>query len=374
MFIWLAPALNLTAATTNSMEDLPEDLRISFWDETFALRSGAGYKDNVLLSDADKTGSGFVQNGLDVAILRLPITDPWELRLFLTGDDRRYWRGDMGVDHQDWWSGIAEARREFADGWSFEGSVTYDYIYDVVDLHDFLNLADQQPPLNVEGHTVIVRPGIERTLWENWSLKLEAEGTRAFLSEPADSYFRFGPILTLAYDYAPSSEVSLSYSALDYYYDHETDLDAEGGDTIGGSLRILKDGLTLASKHYWDKARHWETTAKLAFAYYQDNGSGYYNYYDYNASAGFSYHNNAWDISASGGVEYLDSPIQTVQTLSGPGPRFRQTLLSANARIARQIIKLLKVFVEYENDTSLSNSQDDVWHANTVNGGLELEF
>ncbi len=373
---------NLRAAQPEEKYLDMEDLGLNPWLELYDVRTPVvGYDDNVLLTDADKKGSGFVENGADATFERLPITSNWELRLSLDGDDRRYWRGNTGVDHEDLWSLIAEADRDFTNGWKFQARGLYSYSYQVVEvlLAQGTNRAVQAP---IQGHMLTFRPTIEKEFGEHWLAGLQIEGTREFVTAPADSFFRYGPTIKLAYGYGWGSEIALSYTIQQQLYDHLMDLDQSGGDTTGGSLRMLKQEGALGWKHVWGPTKRWQTGAKLDYASWQDNGSGYYNYHDYQASAEVRFHTRKWDVTCSGNVEYLNFPIQDALTLaeqnlqpdaSNP-PKFRQTLFLLNFRAERHFTKWLSAFADYGNDTSLSDSVDQVWHANTIKGGLEWAF
>ncbi len=264
-------------------ELLPKELEIPLWDESYSPRAAVGYKDNVLLNAAEVKGSGFFESGLDVTVFRLTLDD-WEFHFLLTGDDRRYWRDTgPGADHEDLWAAIAEGKKAFGDGWKAGLAVQYAYLYQVVDPFNLLNTTPQSP-FPVEGHTIVFRPSLEKELGANNRLSLEMEGIRQFLGVPGgntnsvDSFFRFGPRLTLARAYGNRSELSLSYAVQETLYDHETDANPDGTPVPETSLRALKHQATLGSKHYWDERRRWESGTKLTFGWSDDNGSGYFSY------------------------------------------------------------------------------------------------
>src|SRR5579871_1454377 len=71
------------------LEPLPE-LRV--WDHEIEVKTGIGYKDNLLLSDLNREGSGFVVNGADISIWRIPV-DANQFFFFVSGEDTRYFHG-----------------------------------------------------------------------------------------------------------------------------------------------------------------------------------------------------------------------------------------------------------------------------------------
>ena len=100
----LACCFVVRAQTTNEddLELLTKDLGVSLWDESFTVRSGAGYDDNVLLDDTRVRGCFLLSTTALTAamVFRLPI-DNWDIDFFVTGDDYRRYTRDIGVGSQD---------------------------------------------------------------------------------------------------------------------------------------------------------------------------------------------------------------------------------------------------------------------------------
>jgi hypothetical protein len=365
----MLPNYNARGAANGEADLLAKDLEIPLWDKSFNLRSGVGYKDNVLLNDNDSRGSGFFVNGADITIFRLPLDD-WEFHFLLTGDDIRYWR-NVGVDHEDLWSAAAEVKKSFGDTWQASLESQYIYLSQVLEITE-IAFNTHLPPTNVVGHTIVIRPGVQKWLASNLWVRLEADGLRQFFTEPADSYFRFGPRVVLGYDYGRNSEATLSCALLEQENDHFTKAMPDGTPIPNTSSRALRYETALASKHNWDVHKHWQTTTKLSFLYFQDNFSSYYNYYEYGASELLRFSAGTWNITGTASVLHDEYPIQTV---SGDGtPRFRTTTMTLGLKVEKNLIKSLKIFVNYENASALSDSQDEVYHANTISGGLDWEF
>src|ERR1700761_9372174 len=130
---WLAAILSLAicfavrAQSTNEddLELLTKELGVSLWDESFTIRTGAGYDNNVLLDDTRVRGSAFIDDGLDATVIRLPI-DNWGIDFFVTGDDYRYTR-DIGVGSQDLWIGAFKVDKTFATVWQSGLTLAYSY-------------------------------------------------------------------------------------------------------------------------------------------------------------------------------------------------------------------------------------------------------
>jgi hypothetical protein len=346
------------------------DMNLSPWDHSFHLRSAVGYDDNVTLSDADQKASGFVDNGVDITIFRLPLDD-WEFEFLLSGDDIRYWQ-NPGVSHEDTWLASTTVKRNLGENWKAAAVFNYVYINQIVDLFDFIDNI-HMPPGRVEGHRFELRPSLQRKLGEDWSVTMEADGIRQFLSYPADSDSRAGSRLTLANTSWRGSEFALSYAAWEMWYDHETDLNPDGSTIPNTSLRGVRQEATLSWNRAWDARKRWHTGAKLDFNRFQDNSTGYYNFNEYAASGQIRYTGAKWTALCSARIAYDAFPNQPV-SYADLASRLHRALLTGEVRVERRVLKKLKVFVDYQNSTGSSDSPDEVYHANTVMAGVDWEL
>ena len=89
-------------------------LGVSLWDQTYSVRTGVGYNNNVLLDESQPNKSPFFVNGLDATVFRLPVDD-WGVSIFVSGDDIRFWR-DVGVGSEDSWLAGGKGSVEFRAG------------------------------------------------------------------------------------------------------------------------------------------------------------------------------------------------------------------------------------------------------------------
>jgi hypothetical protein len=352
----------------DDLELLTKDLGISLWDESFSVRNGVGYKDNILLDESQPKASPFFVNGLDITILRLPL-DRWEFAFFVSGDDIRYWQ-DVGVGSEDLWLGGMKLKYNFADGWQAGMSAAYSYEGQVLDLLNTEGISTV--PTKVIGHTIILHPSLRRDSGENWSLELQLEGTRQIYGAPAFSYWRAGSKLTLARRYGHHSDVSLSYQIIDQPYDSNPQADLNGNGIPGTRLIYLTQRVELASQHYWDKEHVWESTTKLDFDINHDNGSGYFNFYRYAASEQADYENHGWKITGLAELIHYDYPLQDVSSIDTG--KLYQTGLTLNLHLEKQLFHWLKLFMEYEYEHAFSNESTEHYIVNTIKGGASWEF
>ncbi len=384
---WLAFNPAAGGADTNDLELFTRDLGISLWDKSFSLRTGMGYKDNVLLSSGETGAEGsspvksspYFTSGLDVTVFRLPLGD-WEYYFFLTGDDVRYWR-DVGVGSEDLWLAAAKIRRAFGDIWKAGLLCSYTYQAQVFDLAN-LESADIFQPAKVIGNTLTVRPSLRAELGKNRWLELEFDATRQFFGAPAYSYWSVGPRITLGQSYGNRSEVSLSYEALKQYYDQEPqailDADGNGEDLAGTHLNVFKHRVEIAWHHYWDQPRRWQTTMKVNFDYTRDNGAGFYDFFKYGTTWEIKYKKDAWDIRARASAVRYEYPHQDAGTdpwtLEDNLAKWRLADLTFNLHGERYLTKYLKLFAEYEFEHSFSSRPTEQYNVNNVSGGLGWEF
>jgi len=356
---------------------IPEDISLfdeSFaWDETFQVRTGVGYKDNVLLSHLDRRGSPFVASGLDLSIIRLPF-DGLEFYFFFTGDDSHYWH-DVGVDRED--TTVAEARvqKEIGSDLKLGASVQHAYQDQIVDVSTF---ESGLSTARVQGQTFIFRPFMRNEFALKYWLQIEMPVTRQLLKAPLDNYWQYGTKISVGREYGHQSELTLSYAASELLYDTRFQFDADGVEVPGAPLALSQYKVELGSQHYWDTGRHWRTAAKLGFDYNQDNGSGYFSYFKYEVSAQVRYQSPDLEMRGKIGVAHYDFPVQTIDPTSLTNltvlPKFAKTSLVLNLRVEKKVAKVLRLFAEYEHEISFSNEPFDRYRVNTVSGGLDWQF
>jgi hypothetical protein len=362
-------AFAVRAANDDDLQLFGKDLGVSLWDESFALRTGAGYKDNVFLNDTPTRGSPFFINGLDATVFRLPV-DGWEYSFFMTGDDTRYWR-NIGVDSEDLWLGGARIQKSIGDFWEAGSSLSYAYAAQVLDLLTSEGLPSRTPT-KVIGNTISLRPYARRTVGTNYWVELQAEATRQFYGQPAFSYWRAGPKIILGRSYGYRSDIALSYAVMDQPFDTEPRAASDGSPLAGPNLAYLAQKVELLWRHHWDAKRVWESTTRVGFDSIADNGSGYFNYFKYGCSEQLDYHAHGWTVTAMASFQYYDYPHQTADDPALD--KLYETGVTLNLHVERNVTKWLKLFAEYEFEHTFSNDSVEEYAVNTVKGGLLWEF
>ena len=347
------------------------------WDEQISLSSGVGYNNNVLLSPFNPRGSAFIVNGLDLMVMRVPL-DGWEIVGAITGDDMRFWR-NVGASREDSFLGSLRVERELPDGWQAGLEARGLYENQVLDTS-----TDSGVPATelVEGHGLTGIPSLRKDLAAGLWLKLEVPVTRWYFQAPLDDYWEFGPIVTAGYDFGKRADVALSYGATYQQHDQWVTLNSFGlipRDEFGQPLPpqllvILQHRAELAWHQYWDSHRRWRSATRLIFAYREDNGSGWFNYYQYQIVEDLRWQTADWKIEGSAQLVYEDYPVQISE--EGYPQTLYRNLLDLSLEVERRLFKGLKGFGKIEYQRALSNEagQAGDYYGTIVSGGLRWEF
>lgn len=369
LFILTAHAADSEISETNL---IPQNISLwtesLLWTEQGDFSSGLGYNNNVLLSHFDPQGSAFVVNSLDWAAIRLPL-DGWKIVAAIVGDDTRFWR-DAGANNEDSFIASVDVQRELPDDWQAGAEIQGLYEKQVLDLSTIVS-----SPITalVQGYGLTAQPYLRKDLPAGFWLKLEMPVTRWYLQSPLDNYWDFGPVVTAGCDLGTRADVAMSYGVSWQPHDQWDALNDEDL-PLPQHLEIFQQTLALAWHQYWDSQKRWRSSTRLTFVCREDNGAGYFNYYQYQASEDLRWHNANWQIKGSAQIVDEDYPIQGTGILNGQ--TLCLELLNFSLEVERRLYKRLKAFANVEYQQALSNYYDNAYDYNgtTVSGGLRLEF
>jgi len=372
IFFLLLPHSKGEEASLSETNLISKDTRLwteaMLWDEQASLSSGLGYKNNVLLSAFNPHGSAFFINGVDLMVMRLPL-DGWQIVGSLIGDDVRYWH-NVGAEREDSFTGSLRGERELPAGWQAGLEARGLYEDQVLDI-----TTGQGVPTTalVEGFGLTVQPSLRKNLPAGLWLKLEVPVTRWLLATPMDDSWEFGPVVTAGCDFGTRADVSLSYGASYQRHDEWVALDIYGR-PLSQHLDIFQQRVELAWHQYWDAQRHWRSSSSLIFADKQDNGGGYFNYYQYQAVEDLSWQAGGWQLKAGAQIADEDYPIQTSAPHSSQ--KLYRNLLNVSFEVERRLFKGLKSFAKLEYQQAFSNevAGAGAYDATAVSGGLRYEF
>jgi hypothetical protein len=336
------------------------------WHPSVAVTTGAGYKDNVLLSHFNGEESAFIKSGLEFFLLRLPEEGP-EFHLTLTGDDVRYLKSDS-IEKEQLAFGHANISQIFGNNWKASLGLEGVYLDQVLDVSIIeTNLVS----LKVQGEQLKATPGITRDFAELGAVELTFPFSRQWYSAPIDDLWEYGPSLSFIRPYGHESEWRLSFVYSRRDYDNRPRTEEDGTPIPGTTIALNQHHVDFVWRHHFDAERRWRATTKLSYKLNQDNGSGYFDYLRFQAGQQIRYRTKAWEISGEARVGYYDYVIQRV---GGDGPVRERAELRFIARVERQFTGWLRAFGEYEFEQTLANQDIEEYSVNVVTAGLMWEF
>ena len=359
----LAPAVGQT--NTQPLE-LPE-LKIRLWHGEVQARGAIGYKDNVTLSSTSPEASVFWLSGVEALAFRLP-SGGWQFSAFLDATDIRYF-DCPSVDNEQQVVAVAEMTKDLGRDWKSALGFNYLFQNQVFDMSATYTNATAIG--QIVGHAMTPRWSARKELRPFW-VETEFSATRQILEAPFDSYWQLGPRLTVGRDVARRSELSLAYQWSRLDYDSREQLDANGLSLTNTSLALQSHLVELAWTQTWDEKKRWRTVTRGGFESVSDNGSGFFDYYNYRLTQELRYRREKWEAQARVRLSHYD---YLTQPLSAADPaRRRKTLVVVGLQAERQLAKHLKCFAGYTWERSLSNLSFDDYQANVVTGGFAATF
>ena len=365
-----AEAQTSTNSPPENLPLIPEDAALLkeslLWQYTLSLRTGAGYRDNVLLSPSAPQGSAFVTEGLDFALSRLPL-DGWGLNLVVSGDDERYLQ-NVPSDGTDFWLADITIKRFLGNHWEAGIESQENYLDEV----DFVDTAAGPQVVEIQGNTLKMKPFVRRNLGTNYWVELDFPAAREILDAPLDNIWEYGPQLQLDFNNDKKTEIGLSYRIQQLDHDSWPALTAEGL-TIGTrNLSVVEQGAEVHWRQFWDAENHWSTYTKLDFTRDEDNGGNFFNFDEYSLAERLRYETKNWQITATLRGSYRDYPVQRIDLTAGP--TLNEVLVHATVHGERRLKKWLKLYAEYDYERVLSNLTDIRYQDNTFTVGLIWEF
>ena len=369
----LALTARAQTSTNASSEDLaliPEDAGLlkesMLWQHTLALRTGAGYDDNVLLSPSSPQGSAFLTAGLDFSLSRLPL-DGWGVDVLATGDDQRYLQNGRSRG-TDFWLTDVTIKRFLGDHWQAGVEATENYLDEV----DYVDTLAGPAAVEIQGNALKLKPFIRREFGTNWWAELDFPTAREIFDAPLDNVWKYGPQLQIGFSDDKQREIALNYQIQQFDHDSWPALSADGTPVGTRNLSLVEQRAELHWREVWDADDHWSTDTKLTFTRDQDNGGKFFNFNEYSAVERLRYNRRPWQLTATLRGSYLDYPVQ--RTGLTYGPTLNQFLLHATLHGERRLASWLKLYAEYNYERVLSNLSDIRYQANTVTVGLSWEF
>ena len=358
----LAMAIPAHAAAMRRSEE-----QVSLWDNSFTLRSGVGYKDNVLLSRFAARGSWTVNNSLEWMAFRLPV-DQYEVYWYTSFDDTRY-TDNPGTDKEQVLVSQFSGRVRWNEKWS--GGIEGRYLYQD-SVFDASIAQTNFSSLKALGHQFSLKPSVRYEVNPKAYAEIEVGLVRQYLDEPLDGYWQLGPAVRLVPWKGTRLQFSLEYSPLLQYYDHREELLKDGSPVTGTHLMFLTHHLEAKGSWKISTNAPLTLTVRSGMDWNRDSGSGYFDYWRNYASPEIRWQPGRWDLRARLSWNLYDYSVQTA-TAPSTATRSKQTL-TTGGRIERKINKHWSVFGDFEYERALGNVTLDEYTASTVSLGLIFEF
>jgi len=337
------------------------------WSRALNLKGALGYKDNVLLRNYPRGGSGFWETAADFSAIRLNQAGGPNWTFFATVEDRRYFNSDE-VQKEQLFLAHAKVEQELREGWKTGAVLQYlfaDQVFDASDSEELLS------SIQLRSHNFLAAPFISASLPRQSRIELKFNARRQEFGQPLDDYWEIGPQWVFTKTYGHRSELFAGYSFEHRPYDTRRQTALNSRSIPGTSLRFNQHEFEAGLNHSWDAPRHWRTRLRFAYERNDENGTGYYDYDRFRLSARMGYYAKDWEATLGARATHYAYDLQPV-----PGGdeirRFWES--SVELRFERVLWRKLRGFAVWERELVSSNDESEEYRANTILAGAEWEF
>jgi hypothetical protein len=324
------------------------------WDTSVSLRGGAGYKNNVLLSDFNRESSVFTLSSADFFIFHVPVNG-WEFSSFLTAEDRRYWESPS-LDKEQLFLLSSDLKRNLGERWKAGLNLQYFYSDQVFDA----SLAEGLPfRVQAKLHRFSGGPTAQVVLPGKRRIEIAGIVTRQSFEEPLDDSWELGPKLIFGQKFGYGSDLTVTLAWRDRTYDTRATPDF-------GSLRYRQFEPELGLKYYWDEEKHWNSRTRAGLEVNRDNGAGVFDYNKWRLSQELGFTKSGFLASLQGKLLHYEYTTQR-------GFGRRRSEVTVVARVEQEVFRKLKLFAEYEHEWVSATDLSERYRATTFTAGLEWE-
>jgi hypothetical protein len=349
--------------SAHSQSPAPADVeeKISPWDWSGTLRTGVGYKDNILLSDFFKESSVFTFAGAEAFVFRVP-TDGWEYTGFISGEDRRYWASDI-VPKEQYLLVSSDLKKAFLEKWKTGLGLQYFYNDQVFDASVTEGL-----PFRVRAklNRFSGAPSVQYRISDRSRLEAYFNVVREEFELPLDDSWETGPRVVYVHKYGEiGSEISTTV-----LWRHRTYDTRSAPSFDDKSLVFNVPEFEFGLKHNWDDEKRWKSRVRMGLELNRDNGDGFFDYHRWKVSHELDFTQGGFEGILQAKFLHYEYPNQTVEDA---GSQRRRTELVFGARAKQRIMNHLSAFVELEHERVLATDIEERYHATTIWGGVEWE-
>ncbi len=346
--------------------------KVSYWNTDVTVRTSSGYRDNPTLSSSGGAANyAFWAAGGDLLTFRLPVNG-WQFSAFGTYNYLNYVPvgGASSASAEQTGMALGQLTKDWGGSWKTGGSVSAFYQDQVVDTT--VTQTNGSSVTEIVGENLTGRWFVRKTFQPGWS-ELTLSLSREWLAAPLDGFWQPGARLAVGRDYGQrGSAVSLFYQWALVDFDTREQTSASGFAVPGTRLRFQTHSTEFLWQQGWDAAKRWQTVTRAGLDWNQDNGAGYYDYWQYHLAEELKYHPGTWDFALTAGVNYYDFTVQ--QASQTDDSLRRKTSLAAGIYAGKRLGKSFKVFANASYEHSISNAGYDAYTTTTTSAGLEYHF
>ena len=339
----------------------PEPPPLPGWSWSAALETGAGYRDNLLLSSTAEERSGFLHAAAELLLLRVP-GQGLEAAFFLQAEGRRFWSGRTVHQEASAWLQGEPAWRP-APGWKWSLPVSAyhdDRVLDVSDT-DVERLIAETRLVGLLGG-----PQVRWDFADRWHVEAQVAGDRVRHEDGVNDAEVVRGLFRLGWRPLPSWEAKVSFWQRERAYARRVQYSAAGRPLLGTRLRFAETEGEFSLAYRWGPGERWRTMGRLGGRRLDDNGSGYFAHREWRGEQQLEWADDHWKLRAEVGLRELAFGVQSVGLGIDP-PARRRTELSGSLRVERQLAGDWSLIAHFSREHVRSN---DPLGAYRVNEGL----
>ncbi len=335
-------------------DPLPADLAAlladqPIWSTSVSVDTALGYKDNLLLSAADREESGLVRGSIEVLLLRMG-RGRFEYSFYTQAMRTRYVSGDV-VDHDAAAWVLSEAGYRLIETLKVSLPVT-GYYYDQVFDSSETELRRDVAELKVSG--IIIGPMVRWMYHPAAWLETQIGGERKLYRDGFNNSSIGDFALRMGWKRGERFKVRVAGVERQRRFDERAQYSRAGRELNGTELKVREREGELRFDWTLDRAGQWTTSTRFGLLRYEDNGSGYFGHERRQVAHEVEWENERWLFRVGGTAGRIDFEVQTV----GVGVDLPARLAddySAELRIERMLNSRWTVFSAYNWERRRSN-------------------
>lgn len=331
------------------------------WGVSTALNASYGYKDNLLLSFADREQSAFARGSVELLLLRVP-DGAFEYSFFGQADRTRYFSAQT-VDHDAKVWVRMEPGYRLSESLKLSLPVTgyyYDEVFDVSDTQVERLVAE----LKAKG--LLAGPVLRWDLTSAWWMEAQATGQRERYDDGANDARIGEGALRVGWSRGERLELRLTGAERWRDFDRRNQYSSSGVEQPRTALKIAEREAEARMDLRGGPDRRWRSITRASVLHYADNGSGYFNYREKKMAQEIEWRREPWFVRAGASAGRLDFEVQRVGLGIDPPARLKDKF-SADLHVERALDVHWTIFAGYSWERSRSN---DRLASYTVNEGL----